>query len=83
LVRSLTEGQAAKRENQRAGLAERHEKQLNAQKRQGRETRAKIIHEVAQLVAYPRREWAKLIARKCSLPERTVRYHLRSIRNID
>jgi DNA-binding NarL/FixJ family response regulator len=83
LVRSLAEAQAPKRQNQRTGLAKRREQQLNARKRQGRETRAKIMREARLLVDYPKHKLAKLIATKCGVSERTVRHHLQSIKNTD
>jgi hypothetical protein len=80
----LRDGQtkSLRRKSRLAGLAERREQQLKAQKRHGQKTRERV--EAAQRVFAdrPKRDQAALIAKRLNMPVRTVRYVLQSINNI-
>lgn len=79
LVRSLAEVQAAKRQNQRAGLKRVHDKNIERSRRRGEETRASVVREAARVTRLPRRDQAAIIAKRLELSARHVRRILQTL----
>ena len=78
LVRSLAEVQAAKRQNQRAGLKRVHDKNIERSRRR-EETRASVVREAARVTRLPRRDQAAIIAKRLELSARHVRRILQTL----